>query len=105
MECFRTLKPTAGTRTHVRQEDSPCAIAIKRVTRDHDFLITIGMKGNRSGQVEEKVAPTYSKNLAKYTASLSADDYHLPLLKTLCPLDLGMKAAFLVRIGRWDNLH
>jgi SRSO17 transposase len=79
IECIRTFEPVAGTLTHVLLDSWYSAKAIWRAARERGFLITTGLKSNRSIRVEDPATPEGWRwqKLADYTAELAAGAYVL----------------------------
>ncbi len=79
IECIRTFEPVVGTLTHVLLDSWYSAKAIWRAARERGFLITTGLKSNRSIRVADPTAPQGWRwqKLADYTARLTADAYRL----------------------------
>jgi SRSO17 transposase len=79
VEFIRTFEPVPGTRTHVALDSWYSAKEIWQVARERGFLITTGIKSNRSVRVEDPLAPQGWRwqQLTDYTAGLTADDYRL----------------------------
>ena len=78
-EQIRTFEPVAGTRTHVLLDSWYGAKSLWRAARDRGFLITTGLKSNRSLRVP---APDVEQGwrwqlLRAYAAGLTADDFTL----------------------------
>ena len=76
-EQSRTFKPLAGTITHVLLDSWYAAKAIWKAARARGFLITTGLKSNRSLRVEDPEAPGGWRwqSLSEYAAGLRAADY------------------------------
>lgn len=79
IERIRTFEPVAGTRTHILLDSWYSAKAIWRAARERGFLITTGLKCNRSLRLDDPAAPQGWRwqKLADYTAGLSTDAYVL----------------------------
>ena len=79
VEAIRTFEPIPGTRTHVALDSWYSAKEIWQVARERGFLITTGIKSNRSLRVEDPLAPQGWRwqPLTDYTAGLAAEDYRL----------------------------
>jgi hypothetical protein len=76
-QTIRTFEPTPGTRTHVLLDTWYSAKSIWKVARERGFLITTGLKKNRSLRVPDPEAEHGWRwqTLAEYAAGLSPDDY------------------------------
>jgi len=74
IEAFR---PLSGTQTHVLLDSWFCAKRIWQAARQRGFLITTGLKSNRSLRVSDPDAPHRWRwqTLKEYTAGLTASDY------------------------------
>jgi len=78
-EHIRTFAPVAGTRTHVLLDSWDGAKRLWKAARDQGFLITTGLKANRSLRVPDPDAECGWRwqRLSEYAASLTADDFTL----------------------------
>ena len=78
-EHIRTFAPVAGTRTHVLLDSWYGAKRLWKAARDCGFLITTGLKSNRSLRVPDPDAERGWRwqSFAAYAASLTADDFTL----------------------------
>jgi hypothetical protein len=78
-EHIRTFAPVAGTRTHVLLDSWYGAKRLWKAARDRGFLITTGLKSNRSLRVPDPDAERGWRwqSFAAYAASLTADDFTL----------------------------
>jgi SRSO17 transposase len=76
-EQIQTFKPLAGTITHVLLDSWYAAKAIWKAASARGFLITTGLKSNRSLRVEDPEAPGGWRwqRLSEYAAGLRAADY------------------------------
>jgi hypothetical protein len=76
-ERIRTLVPLAGTQTHVLLDSWYTAKRIWRAARERGFLITSGLKSNRSLRVPAPTSPRGRRwhPLSAYAAGLQAADY------------------------------
>jgi SRSO17 transposase len=76
-ELIRTFEPAADTRTHVLLDSWYGAKALWRAARERGFLITSGLKANRSLRVPDPAAPGGWRwqRLDEYAAGLAAADY------------------------------
>ena len=76
-EQIRTFTPLPGTRTHVLLDSWYAATRIWKVARERDFLITTGLKHNRSLRLADPEAPRGWRwqTLRDYAAGLTAADY------------------------------
>jgi len=74
---IRTFEPVPGTQTHVLLDSWYLAKVIWQAARARGFLITGGLKCNRSLRVEDDTAPQGWRwqKLSDYTAGLKAEDY------------------------------
>src|ERR1700686_2442708 len=74
---IRTFEPVAGTVTHVLLDSWYSAKCLWRAARERDFLITTGIKNNRSLAVADPSVPQGWRwqRLSEYTAQLSVSDY------------------------------
>ena len=79
LERIRTFEPVPGTQTHVLLDSWYTAKVIWQAARARGFLITSGLKCNRSLRVEDDSAPQGWRwqNLSDYAAGLKAEDYVL----------------------------
>jgi len=77
LERIRTFEPVPGTQTHVLLDSWYMAKVIWQAARARGFLITGGLKCNRSLRVEDDSAPQgwRGPQLSDYTAELKAEDY------------------------------
>lgn len=77
IELIRTFEPVTGTLTHVLLDSWYGAKAIWKVARERGFLITTGLKCNRSLRIEDESQPAGWRwqQLGAYAASLSAEEY------------------------------
>ena len=77
VETIRTFAPLPDTQTHVLVDSWYSAKAVWRAARDRGFLITSGLKANRSLRVPDPEAPGGWRwqTLADYAASLTEADY------------------------------
>jgi len=78
-EHIRTFAPVAGTRTHVLLDSWYGAKRLWKAARERGFLITTGLKSNRSLRVPDPDAECGWRwqPFAAYAASLTADDFTL----------------------------
>jgi len=78
-EHIRTFAPVAGTRTHVLLDSWYGAKSLWKAARDRGFLITTGLKANRSLRVPDPEAARGWRwqRLAEYAAGLTAEDFTL----------------------------
>ncbi len=78
-EHIRAFEPVAGTRTHVLLDSWYGAKRLWKAARDRGFLITTGLKANRSLRVPDPDAEGGWRwqPFAAYAASLTADDFTL----------------------------
>jgi len=76
-EHIRTFEPVAGTRTHVLLDSWYGAKRLWKAARDRDFLITTGLKANRSLRVSDpdEERGWRWQQLSDYAAGLTADDF------------------------------
>ncbi len=76
---IRTFEPVAGTRTHVLLDSWYGAKRLWKAARARHFLITTGLKANRSLRVPDPEAEQGWRwqQLSAYAASLTADDFTL----------------------------
>jgi SRSO17 transposase len=76
---IETFTPLADTLTHVLLDSWYCAKRIWKAARSRGFLITTGLKSNRSLRVVDPEAPRGWRwqSLADYAASLTDADYQL----------------------------
>jgi DDE superfamily endonuclease len=79
IECICTFEPVEGTLTHVLLDSWYSAKAIWRVARERGFLITTGLKSNRSIRVDDPASPAGWRwqELAEYAAGLPTEAYAL----------------------------
>jgi len=77
IEYIRTFEPVEGTLTHVLLDSWYSAKAIWRAARERGFLITTGLKSNRSLRVNDPASLQGWRwqKLTDYTAELTAGDY------------------------------
>ncbi|MDQ2830525.1 MAG: transposase [Chloroflexota bacterium] len=78
-EHIRTFAPVAGTRTHVLLDSWYGAKRLWKAARDRGFLITTGLKANRSLRVPDPDAERGWRwqRLSEYAAGLTAGDFTL----------------------------
>ncbi len=78
-ERIRTFEPVAGTLTHVLLDSWYGAKRLWKAARDRGFLITTGLKSNRSLRVPDPHAAQGWRwqQLSDYAAGLTADDFTL----------------------------
>ncbi len=78
-EHIRTFEPVAGTRTHVLLDSWYGAKRLWKAARDRDFLITTGLKANRSLRVSDPDGERGWRwqQLSDYAAGLTAEDFTL----------------------------
>jgi len=76
-EMIRTFEPVPGTLTHVLLDAWYSAKSIWRVAREQGFLITTGLRNNRSLRIEDPEHPQGWRwqTLIDYTTGLTAADY------------------------------
>ncbi len=76
-ERIRTFEPAAGTRTHVLLDSWYGAKRLWKAARARDFLITTGLKANRSLCVPDPDAEQGWRwqQVSDYAAGLTADDF------------------------------
>jgi hypothetical protein len=76
-ECIHTFAPVAGTQTHVLLDSWYTAKRLWKAARERDFLITSGLKSNRSLRVPDATAACGWRwqTLSAYAAGLTDDDY------------------------------
>src|SRR5437868_238147 len=76
-ERIRTFTPVAGTQTHVLLDSWYTAKRLWKAARARDFLITSGLKSNRSLRVPDATAVGGWRwqTLRAYAAGLAAEDY------------------------------
>ena len=76
-EMIQTFVPVAGTRTHVVVDAWYAAKRLWRTARQRGFLISSGLKSNRSLRVDDPTAEAGWgwQTLSAYAATLSAEDY------------------------------
>ncbi len=74
---IRSFAPLAGTQTHVLLDSWYAAKGIWKAARERGFLITTGLKRNRSLRVADAEAPHGWRwqSLSEYAAGLRAADY------------------------------
>jgi DDE superfamily endonuclease len=79
VEVVQTFEPVAGTRTHVLADSWYGAKRLWRAARERGFLITTGLKSNRSVRVPAPQAERGWRwqRLDAYAASLTPDDFTL----------------------------
>jgi len=79
VELVQTFEPVAGTRTHVLADSWYAAKRLWRAARERGFLITTGLKANRSLRVSDPagLCGWRWQRLDAYAAGLSADDFTL----------------------------
>jgi hypothetical protein len=79
VDLIASFEPVSGTQTHVLLDTWYTAKRIWQAVRARDWLITSGLKSNRSLAVEDATQPAGWRwdTLASYAARLSADDYSL----------------------------
>jgi DDE superfamily endonuclease len=79
VEEVQTFAPVAGTRTHVLADSWYGAKRLWRAARERGFLITTGLKANRSLRLPDPAEPRGWRwqRLDDYAAGLSADDFTL----------------------------
>lgn len=79
IELIQSFEPVVGTLTHVLLDSWYSAKTIWQAARKRDFLITTGLKCNRSLRIVDESQPSGWKwqRLSDYTASLQAEDYIL----------------------------
>jgi hypothetical protein len=77
IEMIQRFEPTMGTLTHVLLDSWYSAKAIWKAARDRHFLITTGIKSNRSLRVADPSQPNGWKlqHLNDYAARLCPEDY------------------------------
>jgi hypothetical protein len=77
IELIQSFEPVAGTLTHVLLDSWYGAKVIWKTARERGFLITTGLKCNRSLHIEDSSQPNGWRwqRLDEYVASLSAEDY------------------------------
>ncbi len=78
-EYIRTFAPVTGTRTHVLLDSWYGAKRLWKAARDRGFLITTGLKANRSLRVPDADAEQGWRwqPFVEYAAGLTADDFTL----------------------------
>ncbi len=78
-EHIRTFEPVAGTRTHVLLDSWYGAKRLWKAARAREFLITTGLKSNRSLRVPDPDAEQGWRwqQLSEYAAALTEEDYTL----------------------------
>lgn len=78
-DLIRTFEPVAGTVTHVLLDSWYCAKVIWKAAREQGFLITTGLKSNRSLRIVDENQPQGWRwqQLHEYAATLRAEDYTL----------------------------
>lgn len=76
-EQLRTFMPLPDTQTHVLLDSWYAAKRIWKTARDRDFLITTGIKSNRSLRVADATTPQgwHWQTVRDYAASLTAAEY------------------------------
>ncbi len=74
---IRTFEPVAGSVTHVLLDSWYCAKVIWKAARERGFLITTGLKSNRSLRIADESQPQGWRwqELREYAASLRVEDY------------------------------
>ncbi len=79
VELVQTFVPVSGTRTHVLADSWYAAKRLWRAARDRGFLITTGLKANRSVRVPDATTERGWRwqRLDAYAAGLTADDFTL----------------------------
>jgi hypothetical protein len=79
VELVQTFVPVQGTRTHVLADSWYGAKRLWHAARERGFLITTGLKGNRSLRVPDPMAERGWRwqRLDAYAAGLTADDFTL----------------------------
>jgi hypothetical protein len=79
IELIQSFEPVVGTLTHVLLDSWYSAKTIWQAARKRDFLITTGLKCNRSLRIVDESQPSGWKwqRLSDYTASLHVEDYIL----------------------------
>jgi DDE family transposase len=77
IDVIQSFEPVAGTLTHVLLDSWYSAKAIWKAARERGFLITTGLKCNRSLRIKDESQPVGWRwqRLNEYAASLSAEDY------------------------------
>jgi SRSO17 transposase len=73
-DIIRRFEPVAQTSTHVLMDSWYTCKRIWRAARERDFLITSGLKSNRSLRIDDETAPSGWRwqHLSEYAASLPA---------------------------------
>jgi hypothetical protein len=82
IECIQNFTPPDGTLTHVLLDSWYSAKKIWKAARDRGFLITTGLKCNRSLRIPCDITPDTPKgwkwqSFSEYVASLEASAYQL----------------------------
>jgi hypothetical protein len=77
IELIQSFEPVAATLTHVLLDSWYSAKAIWKAARERGFLITTGLKSNRSLRIVDESQPNGWRwqRLSEYAASLQAEDY------------------------------
>src|SRR5207302_2000631 len=77
VELVQRFVPVSGTRTHVLADSWYAAKRLWRAARDRGFLITTGLKANRSVRVPDATTERGWRwqRLDAYAAGLTADDF------------------------------
>ncbi|GHO64130.1 hypothetical protein KSC_030220 [Ktedonobacter sp. SOSP1-52] len=77
IELIQGFEPATGTLTHVLLDSWYSAKAIWKAARERGFLITTGLKCNRSLRIEDESQPAGWRwqRLNEYVASISAEEY------------------------------